>query len=175
MKKANYFVDLFAGCGGLSLGLENTGFFPAYVNELDPDAMESYLKNRDDKFPLLRKKYNSFDIQENLTVKKNALGELVSGFEKDYGIKKGELDLVVGGPPCQGYSALGMRRAFVVDKKDIPSNYLYKDMIKVISTLEPKAFVFENVAGLMRGRWTPDGKPGEIWKDVEMAFKKIER
>ena len=127
------------------------------------------------KFPLLRKKYNSFDIQENLTVKKNALGELVSGFEKDYGIKKGELDLVVGGPPCQGYSALGMRRAFVVDKKDIPSNYLYKDMIKVINTLEPKAFVFENVAGLMRGRWTPDGKPGEIWKDVEMAFKKIER
>lgn len=175
MKKANYFVDLFAGCGGLSLGLENTGFFPAYVNELDPDAMESYLKNRDDKFPLLRKKYNSFDIQENLTVKKNALGELVSGFEKDYGIKKGELDLVVGGPPCQGYSALGMRRAFVVDKKDIPSNYLYKDMIKVINTLEPKAFVFENVAGLMRGRWTPDGKPGEIWKDVEMAFKKIKR
>ena len=53
--------------------------------------------------------------------------------------------------------ALGMRRAFVVD--------LYKDMIKVINTLEPKAFVFENV--LMRGRF-------EIWKDVEMAFKKIE-
>ena len=37
MNKKNYFVDLFAGCGGLSLGLENAGFLPAYVNELDPD------------------------------------------------------------------------------------------------------------------------------------------
>ena len=61
----NYFVDLFAGCGGLSLGLENAGFIPAYVNEIDPDAMESYLKNRDKNFPLLREKYSSYDIQRS--------------------------------------------------------------------------------------------------------------
>ena len=173
MKEKNYFVDLFAGCGGLSLGLENAGFVPAYVNELDPDAMESYLINRDDEFPLLREKYNSFDIQENLTVKKNALDKMNSSFEEDYGIKKGELGLVVGGPPCQGYSAIGIRRTFTVNRKDIPSNYLFKDMIKVINSLSPKAFIFENVAGLMRGRWTPDGKSGEIWKDVQSAFMKI--
>ena len=169
----HYFVDLFAGCGGLSLGLENAGFVPAYVNELDPDAMESYLKNRDKNFPLLREKYSSYDIQENLSVKKNALDNLVSGFEEDYGIKSGDLGLVVGGPPCQGYSAMGIRRTFTVDKKDIPSNHLYIDMIKVIEKLQPKAFLFENVAGLMRGRWTPDGKAGEIWSDVQKAFKKI--
>ncbi|MDC0170137.1 DNA cytosine methyltransferase, partial [Candidatus Nitrosopelagicus sp.] len=169
----NYFVDLFAGCGGLSLGLENAGFIPAYVNELDSDAMESYLINRDEEFPLLREKYSSFDIQENLTQKKNALDKMNSSFEEDYGIKKGELGLVVGGPPCQGYSAIGIRRTFTVDRKDIPSNYLFKDMIKVINTLSPKAFIFENVAGLMRGRWTPDGKSGEIWKDVQSAFMKI--
>ena len=79
-KNGKYFVDLFAGCGGLSLGLENAGFVPAYVNELDPDAMESYLRNRDKNFPLLREKYSSHDIQENLTVKKNALDELLSNF-----------------------------------------------------------------------------------------------
>jgi DNA (cytosine-5)-methyltransferase 1 len=168
-----YFVDLFAGCGGLSLGLEQAGFVPAYVNELDPNAMESYLRNRDKNFPLLREKYNSYDIQENLTVKKNALDELLSNFESDYGVKRGDLELVVGGPPCQGYSAMGIRRTFTVDKKDIPSNHLYVDMIKVIEKLQPKAFLFENVAGLMRGRWTPDGKAGEIWSDVQMAFKKI--
>ena len=172
-KKSNYFVDLFAGCGGLSLGLENAGFVPAYVNELDSDAMNSYLINRDDEFPLLREKYNSSDIQENLTIKKNALDEMTSNFEEDYGIKKGELGLVVGGPPCQGYSAMGIRRTFTVDKKDIPSNHLYMDMIQVINSLQPKAFIFENVAGLMRGRWSPDGKSGEIWKDVQKAFKKI--
>ena len=173
MKKQNYFVDLFAGCGGLSLGLENSGFVPAYVNELDSDAMNSYLINRDNEFPLLREKYNSSDIQENLTIKKNALDEMTSNFEEDYGIKKGELGLVVGGPPCQGYSAMGIRRTFTVDKKDIPSNHLYMDMIQVINSLQPKAFIFENVAGLMRGRWSPDGKSGEIWKDVQKAFKKI--
>lgn len=172
MNKQNYFVDLFAGCGGLSLGLENAGFVPAYVNELDPDAMESYLRNREE-FPLLREKYNSNDIQDNLTQKKNALQDLSSSFEADYGIKKGDLGLVVGGPPCQGYSAIGIRRTFTVDKKDIPSNHLYMDMINVVDSLQPKAFIFENVAGLMRGRWTPDGKSGEIWEDVQTAFKKI--
>lgn len=173
MSKSKYFVDLFAGSGGLSLGLENAGFIPAYVNELDPDAMESYLINRDRKFPLLRKKYNSYDIKKNLTGKKNELDELSINFEEDYGFKKNELDLVVGGPPCQGYSALGMRRTASIHRKNIPSNYLYKDMIKAIKSLQPKAFVFENVAGLFHGRWTPTGIKGEIWKDVEKAFRKI--
>lgn len=173
MVKSKYFVDLFAGCGGLSLGLENAGFIPAYVNEIDPDAMESYLINRDKEFPLLRKKYSSFDIQKNLTKKKDALEELSSNFEEDYGFKKEEVDLVVGGPPCQGFSPLGMRRTASIHRKDIPSNYLYKDMIKVIKSLTPKAFLFENVAGLIRGRWTPNGQKGEMWKDVEKAFQKL--
>lgn len=173
MVKSKYFVDLFAGCGGLSLGLENAGFIPAYVNELDLDAMESYLINRDKKFPLLRKKYSSYDIQKNLTNKKNAFEKMSLDFEEDYGFKNGELDLIVGGPPCQGFSALGMRRTTSIHRKNIPSNYLYKDMIKAIKSLEPKAFLFENVAGLIHGRWTPTGVKGEIWKDVEKAFRNI--
>jgi len=167
-----YFVDLFAGCGGLSLGLENAGFVPAYVNEIDHSAMETYLSNRDKKYPLLRKKHNSHDIRK-LTHNKNALNRLVLGLEEDYGIRKGDLALVVGGPPCQGYSAVGMRRTFPMDKKDIPSNYLYRDMIKVIEKLQPKAFLFENVAGLMRGRWFDKGVKGEIWNDVKKAFTRI--
>ena len=55
------FIDLFAGCGGLSLGLEKAGFFPLYVNELNHDAMESYLVNRDSEYPHLRNpKFVSF-------------------------------------------------------------------------------------------------------------------
>ena len=137
-----YFVDLFAGCGGLSLGLENAGFVPAYVNELDPDAMESYLINRDDEFPLLREKYNSFDIQENLTVKKNALDKMNSSFEEDYGIKKGELGLVVGGPPCQGFSTIG-------DKLSGDArNDLFESYARLVEDLKPSCFLFENVKGL---------------------------
>ena len=58
-----HFIDLFAGCGGLSLGLEQAGFTPVYVNELNHDAMDSYLCNRIEENPLLNK-YKSHDIKE---------------------------------------------------------------------------------------------------------------
>ena len=51
------FIDLFAGCGGLSLGLEQAGFFPLFVNELNSEAMETYLRNRDAEFPHLRERF----------------------------------------------------------------------------------------------------------------------
>ena len=51
------FIDLFSGSGGLSLGLEQAGFFPLYVNELNKDALETYLINREKNYPHLRKKY----------------------------------------------------------------------------------------------------------------------
>ena len=64
------YIDLFAGCGGLSLGLEQAGFFPVYVNELNKDALETYLTNRDDEFPHLRGKYFSKDIKDVISNKK---------------------------------------------------------------------------------------------------------
>ena len=61
----NYrFIDLFAGCGGLSLGLEQAGFYPVYVNELNKDALETYLINRDSHYPHLRDDFYSNDIKE---------------------------------------------------------------------------------------------------------------
>ena len=65
-EKKLFFMDLFAGCGGLSLGLEKAGFTPVYVNELHKDAMETYLVNRLEKYPLLEK-YKSNDIKELLS------------------------------------------------------------------------------------------------------------
>ena len=168
----NPFIDLFAGCGGLSLGLEQAGFHPVYVNELNTDALNTYLINRSEYKHLNLKEFHSNDIKE-LSGSKKKLEELSKNLKSKFNIKKGDLSLVVGGPPCQGYSGIGHRRSYKVDKEKIPSNYLYKEMYKVIEHFNPKAFVFENVRGLLSARWTKNGVKGEIFKDVLKQFSKL--
>lgn len=173
MKKLSV-VDLFAGCGGLSLGLEQSGFETVYVNELNSDAMESYLINRDDDNPYLRERFNSNDIK-SMTLDKKYINNLVKDLNNTYSLdtNNGELDLLVGGPPCQGYSGIGHRRSYSVNKEQIPSNFLYQDMAYVISKLHPKIFLFENVRGLLSSRWRSNGEKGEIWNDVLQTFKSL--
>ena len=168
----NTFIDLFAGCGGLSLGLEQAGFHPVYVNELNKDALNTYLENRKEYKHLSNNDYHSNDIHE-LTKNKSNLEKLSNNLKKKFNIKNGDLSLVVGGPPCQGYSGIGHRRNYKVDKEKIPSNYLYKEMYKVIEHFKPKAFIFENVRGLLSARWTKNGKKGEIFKDVLKQFSEL--
>ena len=168
----NSFIDLFAGCGGLSLGLEQAGFNPVYVNELNNDALNTYLINRSEYKHLNLKEFHSNDIKE-LSGSKKKLEELSKNLKSKFNIKKGDLSLVVGGPPCQGYSGIGHRRSYKVDKEKIPSNYLYKEMYKVIEHFNPKAFIFENVRGLLSARWTKNGIKGEIFKDVLKQFSKL--
>lgn len=166
-------VDLFAGCGGLALGLENAGFTPIYVNELNDNARETYLINREHQHPLLRQKYNSRDIKE-IAAKAGFFEDLMDGFRRDYPRGKNDpIDLLVGGPPCQGYSSVGLRRSYDVDKRFLPGNYLYKHMAKFVARLRPRAFMFENVEGLLRSRWTKSGTQGEIFEDVLSTFRKI--
>ena len=69
------FIDLFAGCGGLSLGLEQAGFHPVYVNELNKDALNTYLVNRSEYKHLSLKEFHSNDIKE-LTGSKKSLSKL---------------------------------------------------------------------------------------------------
>jgi DNA (cytosine-5)-methyltransferase 1 len=173
-KRKLYVVDLFAGCGGLSLGLENAGFEPIFGNELNEHARETYIINREKRYPLLRSKYHNNDVKQ-LVLEEGYLDGLINGFKLDYGIdaKKGELDLLVGGPPCQGFSGIGHRRSYSVEKQQIPSNHLYQDMAYVISRLKPKIFMFENVRGLLNAKWTNDGEKGEIWEDVQETFQSL--
>ena len=168
------YIDLFAGCGGLSLGLEQAGFFPVYVNELNKDALETYLTNRDDEFPHLRGKYFSKDIKDVISNKKFFTGffkDLAEDFGRDF--KKNPIDIVAGGPPCQGFSGIGIRRSYSVDKEQLPSNHLYQDMAFFVHKIKPKIFLFENVEGLLTSKWTKEGVKGEIFKDVLETFNNI--
>ena len=160
-------VDLFAGCGGLSQGLENAGFRSIFVNELHKDALDTYLLNRIDSDVKLPQN-NSNDILD-ITQHPDELDALARRLRREHG----DVDLVVGGPPCQGYSGIGHRRSFVLSKEEIPSNHLYREMAKLVQAVAPKAFLFENVKGLLNARWTPGGDKGEIWIDVQAAFRKI--
>ena len=171
--RKKYFVDLFAGCGGLSLGLEQAGFTPVLVNELNADAMATYLANRTDEFPWL-KENNVADVKE-LVLSSEKLDGVRDKIQKEIGIDiyNGDLDLVCGGPPCQGFSGLGIRRSYSVEKEQLPSNYLYQDMAFLVSKLHPKIFLFENVKGLLSSKWTSAGHKGEIFEDVLKTFRSI--
>lgn len=167
------FIDLFAGCGGLSLGLERAGFTPLLVNELNPDALSTYLLNRRDEFPWLCD--NNVSNVKDLVLDEKLLDRFHASIKKNLGVDiyKGQLDLICGGPPCQGFSGLGIRRSYSVEKKQLPSNYLYQDMAFLINKIRPKIFLFENVRGLLSSRWTDNGEKGEIFRDVLKTFRDI--
>jgi DNA (cytosine-5)-methyltransferase 1 len=170
-------VDLFAGCGGFALGLEDR-FTPIFLNELNAEARATYLVNRVDRYPWFNEeldrntwlgRFSSADARE-LAHDEGAIRRMQTSVRERFGIHAGEIDLIVGGPPCQGYSGIGHRRSYHVDKRSLPSNHLYKDMAKIVGRLRPKAFVFENVRGLLSSRWSATGEKGEIWNAVKKAF-----
>jgi DNA (cytosine-5)-methyltransferase 1 len=123
------FIDSFAGCGGLSLGLSNAGFKPLLVNEIDPSLLETYYFNHQ----LGLDSYYCDDIKR-----------LVDG-NKLEGAEFSDLDLVVGGPPCQGFSMANRQRIL-----DDPRNVLYKQFLKLLARTHPKFFIMENVKGMMK-------------------------
>ncbi|MAE81711.1 MAG: DNA (cytosine-5-)-methyltransferase, partial [Flammeovirgaceae bacterium] len=146
-------IDLFAGCGGLSLGLEQSGFTPIMMVELNSNARQSYLMNRQGQDILATDDIK--DVVQNIDDIKYQL-------EEKYATSpEWTPDLIAGGPPCQGFSGMGHRRSYSVDKEQLPSNHLYQDMAFVISKLQPKMFLFENVRGLLTSKWNPSGTKGE--------------
>lgn len=124
--KSLTFIDLFAGCGGLSLGMEQAGFTPVFANEIWDVAAETYRKNR----KLTEREVFVGDIQY-----------LVSHLS-DFPIPK-SVAMVCGGPPCQGFSMANRQRVI-----DDPRNHLYKSYLEFLSKVRPLCFVMENVRGM---------------------------
>jgi DNA (cytosine-5)-methyltransferase 1 len=156
-------IDLFSGCGGLSLGFEMEGFQPLLFSEINLNAAQTYMINRRDE--------NIIPFGDIYSLTNDNL-RLFKEHWRMRGIE--DVDIVCGGPPCQGYSGIGHRRTFKLDKEEIPSNQLYQEMVRVIEFVRPKVFLFENVKGLLSGRWTKNGQKGEIFRDVLAAFNAIE-
>lgn len=127
-------VDLFCGAGGLSLGFENAGFQVAFATDIHSDPLETYKHNRKkikDNITIVQK-----DIQE---LKGNEIKRKISKILKS----QNEVDVVMGGSPCQGFSIRGK------NLRSDPRNSLAFEFFRIIKEIKPKIFVFENVSGLL--------------------------
>ena len=127
-KKQYRMVDLFAGCGGLSLGLEQAGFTPWFVNEIIEQFANTYKFNHQ----LSDEHYYIGDISE--------LNKHIDSYKDMFG----DITLVCGGPPCQGFSMANRQRIL-----DDPRNGLYKQYLIFLRFVRPQFFIMENVKGMM--------------------------
>ena len=137
-------ISLFSGAGGMDLGFIKAGFEICFANDIDSNAVKTY--------------------------KKNIGGHIIEGnisemFMNNYEIEKYQkIDVIIGGPPCQGFSIAGkIARSF----KDDERNSLYKEFIRVVDVIKPKIVVMENVANLYTY------KKGKIKDEIIKNFKDI--
>ena len=118
-------IDLFAGVGGLSLGFEQAGFQVVLANEYDAEIAAAYQKNHRES--------------------KMVVGDITKlDLEETFGPLAGNVDVIIGGPPCQGFSQKGQRKT-IHDKR----NFLFQYYVKVVELVRPRYFVMENVPNLL--------------------------
>lgn len=142
-------VDLFAGAGGMSEGFILEGFNLIAANEIEPNFFETYCKN-----------HVEFDKGDNLI-----LGDITLTENKKQIInvasKHKKVGVVIGGPPCQGFSHAGWRNP------DDKRNQLFKEFVHIVDEIRPELFVMENVPGILTMR------KGEAMKEIIESFEAI--
>lgn len=137
-------IDLFSGCGGLTKGFSMAGIRSIFASDIDENCEKTFKRNFPD-VPFLCK-----DITQ---VTKEEVDALTGGAVPD---------MIIGGPPCQGFSLANKRRNQVADD---PRNRLFYSFVKFINWYSPKVFVMENVKGLL------SMKDGEVFKTILDAFR----
>jgi DNA (cytosine-5)-methyltransferase 1 len=146
MKKKLTYIDLFSGSGGFSLGFDREGFENIFSLDIEPNFCKTYKQN----FPT----HNL--IEEDICkISNNDITKLV---------KNKRVDVIIGGPPCQGFSIAGnIGRKFIDD----PRNQLFKEFARVVKVVQPSFFVMENVARLYTHN------KGETRKEIVSAFQEM--
>lgn len=132
MNKRPIAIDFFCGAGGLSLGFEQAGFDIVLGVDRDPYHCSAHERN--------------FPYGKTLCA---SVTDLTGEFIKKYCSLDQEVDVIIGGPPCQGFSMMGKRNL------DDPRSSLVAEFVRLIKEIRPKAFVMENVPGMMLGKTKP--------------------
>lgn len=145
--KPGILVDLFAGAGGLSLGFHWAGWHSVVASDIDDHAMATFARN----------------IHPNVLIGDIRAPEIRSGIiDLASSASKQFPRVLVGGPPCQGFSTAGNRRS-----RDDDRNHLFKDYCALVDAVKPDAFLFENVTGLL------NMEGGAVFRDVVAGLKKV--
>lgn len=136
-------IDLFAGVGGLSLGFEMQGFDVVLANEYDESIAAAYIENH----------------QHTRMI----VGDITSlNLQETFGGLAEKIDVIIGGPPCQGFSQKGQRKT-IHDKR----NFLFKYYVAVVDLVQPRYFVMENVPNLLTA------ENGYFLKEIEELFNNM--
>ena len=137
-KKKYRVISLFSGAGGMDLGFINAGFDIVWANDFFKEAVESYKKN---------------------VAERSVYGDITN---IDSSERPDEIDLVLGGFPCQGFSVANTKRSMKDER-----NFLYKEMLRVIRDKKPKFFVAENVKGIL------SMKKGKVIEMIKKDFRSL--
>ena len=149
------FIDLFAGCGGLSLGLKSAGWRGLFAVERTPDAFETLKHNLIDKAIV-----PGFQWPEWLPCKHMTTSELIAGYSANLKKLRGKVDLIAGGPPCQGFSFAGRRNP------TDPRNRLTEEYIQIVDLVQPTYLLLENVRGFKVAFKQNGGEKGKVYAEV---------
>lgn len=140
-KKSFTFIDLFAGCGGLSEGFYRKGFTALAHVEINKFACETLRE---------RMRYYGYSHPEQDVIEYDITApDIIKRIEG--AVANRPVDIIIGGPPCQAYSTAGRARDPNGMKKD-PRNFLFESYVKILNHYRPKFFVFENVTGILSAR-----------------------
>lgn len=149
------FIDAFAGCGGLSLGLMQAGLVGRFAIERDACAFATLKKNL-----LADDTPHRYAWPNWLPESPIGIDEILRDYREPLEKISGEVDVLVGGPPCQGFSAAGRRQ------HDDPRNQLFDSYLKLVDIIKPKAVLIENVRG-----FTVDFNAGDELKNFSRLLK----
>ena len=140
------YIDLFAGSGGFSLGFDNAGFENVFSVEYDHDICKTYKYN----FP------NHHLLEIDITK--------LSDEQILHAMNGQQIDVIIGGPPCQGFSMASNKGRMFIDD---PRNHLFKEFVRVVNVVKPTCFVMENVARLFTRL------KGATRQEIIQSFEKI--
>lgn len=155
-------LDLFSGAGGFSLGMQQAGINIVAAIEYDNKISKTYQYNHP----------NTIMINEDIKkvpalISDYSTGKMNTSIEEIFKKQNKEIDIILGGPPCQGFSMAGYRirgnKPFLEDER----NLLYLEYIRMVEKLNPKVFVIENVPGIL------NFNNGRFYKEIQERFNKI--